>query len=269
MGLYRVNVFFQQRGDRTGGWTTNFWNNADDDATVRSRINKLAGKLNALAGKGCVVTKARYAVSPGFRIADEILYTYSDALGSDPAKMADYQTSAVGVQLTGVGKYKVAIWLSGQDDQAIQRAGRLDGSFKTDPLWADVVTLLKSGTEGWILNVLNKARPKKDITRVTAPNTFTCPAHGFDGSHRIRISRIKGVGRPTGLWKITNITTNTFDLVGYTIADPATLTIKNAIAREELFLTVAIADVIAKRATSHKRGRPTDLLGGRPKTRAS
>jgi hypothetical protein len=268
MGLYRVSVFFQQKGDRTGGWTTNFWNNADSDAVVVTRINALTTLMQNMAGFGCDVVKARYAVVPGFRVADEVLYTYNTVPGTNTGVNADYQNTAVGVRLIGAGKYVANIWISGTPDQAVANAGRLQGQFTASASWKAFSKYLVSGGDGWIMYCLDKGRAKKGVTGIAINGTVTCPAHGFDGTLPVAISNVHGPGRPRGYFRITNITPTTFDLVGYSNPLAPALTIKKAIARAQTFLQVAIASVVAKRATSHKRGRPTDLLSGKPKKAA-
>jgi hypothetical protein len=262
---YHVAVFYQQKGDRTGGWTTNFWNSASDDPTIIAATNKLVALLENLAGEGCNVSKARYAQTPAFRVADEILYQYATTVTGSETADADYQNTAVGVVMQGAGKYKVNIWLSGNSDSSIAKAGRLQPRFAASPQFKALATYLTRGGDGWTLRVKDKARPKKKVTVIAANGTITCPNHGFDGTNTVTISRVKGPGRPRGSWAITNITTNTFDLVGFTIPVPAALNIKTTIAREDIFTSVPIISVVAKRATSHRRGRPTDLLSGKPK----
>jgi hypothetical protein len=264
--LYRVSFFYQQKGDRTAGWTTNLYNDASDDATIIARGRKLAALLNKLAGKGCSVVKFRYAQTPAFRVADEVLLTYSSALAAAGSQLnADYPNTAVGVVLIGAGKYKVNIWLSGNDDSAVIDAGRLSDSFRTDPDWAALQTYLLKGGDGWVMRCKNKSRPSKPVTGITAAGTVNCPGHGFDGTNTVVISRIKGIGRPRGSYRITNITTNTFDLANYTGSAMPPLVGRFAQAREDIYIAVAIAGTMSKRATSHKRGKPIDLLSGKSK----
>lgn len=263
--LYRVSVFYEQRGDRSGGWTTNFWNSTTSEEAIVTRTNKLVELLQNVTGGGCNVVKARYAVVPGFRVADEIKYTYAGTIGSDELFNADYQTTAVGVRLVGPGKYGVNVWLSGNDDFAVRDAGRLAARFKSSRPWKALQKYLVQGGDGWVLRVKNKGRVSKAVSSITATGTVTATAHGFDGTNLVTISRIKGEGRPRGSWRISNITTNTFDLIGYANANAPNLKTRYAIAREDVFVAVAIEEVKAVRATSHVRGKPTDLLTGKKK----
>jgi len=270
MPLYRVSVFYEQRGDRQGGWTTNFWNVAGDETQLISAINDLVEALQNLSGQGCNITKARYAVSPGFRVGDEILYSYNSQLNTDQNQNADYQTTAISVVLGSVtvgGKYKVTIWLSGNQDRYVANGGRLQGAFAASARFKLAAKLLKDGVAGWQLNVKNKARLKRLVTAISATGTVTAPNHGFDPAFSVVISNVHGTGRPRGSYAISNVTTNTFDLVGYVGAVyPGVLTGRKVIARSDTYTQVPIQTVVPKRATKHDRGRPTDMLSGKAKT---
>jgi hypothetical protein len=229
----------------------------------------MAAALQSLTGAGCNVVKARYTLSDSFRAADEVKFAY--ATEPDPAHpefAADYQTSAVGMRFLADGRYKVTQSLRGIDDRFIVNAGRLDDIFKTNVSFLNFAALATNGTKGWKLLVLLKTRPKKKVSAISNTGVVTAAAHGFDGTLPIRVSRVKKNKYPNKIWSIGSVTADTFQLIGFDDPTPGGYALRFAIARPQLFGPLQIAGVQAIRATSHKTGRPTDLLSGKSKTKA-
>jgi hypothetical protein len=267
--VHHCSFFFQQRGDRTGGWTFNLWNTNDDVAALTPLLNVMAAKLQAVTGKGCNVVKVRYSKFPGFREADEILYSYAGELGTDVEDLnADYQTTSVHLQMLGVPNYKVTQWLSGISDKYVYRAGRLNPAFKGLKEFKALVAELTSGGNAWTLWVLDKSRAKKVVKAISNTGVVQCTGHGFDGTTDVRVSRVKGNTYPNRIWRVENIDTNSFQLIGFSSPIQGGFDCTKAIARLQTYINKAISGVNAKRATSHRRGKPTDLLSGKSKTRA-
>jgi hypothetical protein len=263
--MQKVSFFFLQRGDRTGGWTFNLWNTVDDKTSLEPKIKSMAEKLQNATGGGCNVVKARYSKDGDFRVADEVKFAYDAGLATDEPVNADYQTTAVGLRFLGNPNYKVTQWLSGIADKYIINAGRLADSFKSSVAFKGVQKETTTAANGWTLRVLDKTRPKKTVSAISDLGIVTCTGHGFDGTKLIRISRVKGNKYPNQIWTIEVQDPNTFKLVGFADPSPGGYMLKTAIARPQLFTPVAITDLIPFRATSHKRGRPIDLLTGKGK----
>jgi hypothetical protein len=96
---------------------------------------------------------------------------------------------------------------------------------------------------------------------------ITITAHGFTDLDLVRISRVRGDPRSNRVWRINRIDTDTFSLIGWVelaVAFPY-LGGGTAVAQVYSFRPIVQAEVV--RATSHRTGRPSGLLGGRRRRR--
>lgn len=270
--MYLVSFFQEQRGDRLGGWTFSLHNQQNDVTALIASINTMRARLEAFLGVGCGIVKARYSVLPGFRIADEVLFsppsTSDPGAWSDKPSSADYQTSAVGLRLIGTGTYRVSQSVRGGRDRYISKAGRVDPALKIDPFFLELRAALSNTGQQWCLYVLDKFRPKVLIQAISSAGVVSSNSHGFATNDKVRVQRVKQGKYPNKIWDIIKLDDNSFQLSGF--SDPVVGSFyycRGAIARKQLYTAVGITDLKVVRATSHKTGRPTDLLSGKSKIR--
>lgn len=272
--MFHVSFFLQQRGDRTGGWTFNLWNQLTDETQLRFAIAAMGSAIQIGTGLGCNVLKARYSQAGSFRIADEFKFVFTTDIGTDHDDNADYQTTAVNLRLMGAGKYNVNVWLSGIKDGFVFDAGRLNPAYNTSPSFQGIKTELTTPAKGWCLYALLKTRPKKLIESISNTGLVKSTAHGLTSTvlgdptnPQVRVQRVKQNKYPNAIWSIVRVDADNFQLVGFDDPTPGGYKVKKAIVRPQVFGPVTIADVKPIRATSHRRGRPTDLLSGKAKAK--
>jgi hypothetical protein len=105
-----------------------------------------------------------------------------------------------------------------------------------------------------------------------ATGIVTAPAHGLGAFGAIVSVRIKGYQIPRGInavWRATVLTADTVQL-NHWIAptNPNVVAFgKNPTIRKQVYTYVSITGARIVRATSHYTGKPTELLGGRRRTR--
>jgi hypothetical protein len=288
---YRVSFFITQQGDRIGGWSENFWNNASDYNTCLNRA--LALRLLLTSAKG------RQAYCPRFRITNTAVFRSGQTTiipGAGPATLgvslsytpiagsSDYQGTKILLrmtyQVTGALK-STTQWFGGQIDDAIINGGFYDpGSVSgASALFAALATT----ANGWCVNTLPTPQTYGPIASidpvtgtVTLPPGGALPLPNPPRLPRIRISGVRGLVYANGLWNCiipgTPTSPPSFVLQGWapTAAQQIPMTRSNnpRFANQIYFLTpIQAANFI--RSSNHRVGRPTGQFGGRPKKRVS
>ena len=121
---FRVAFFFAaQVGKKTGGWSTNFWNNSSDLAAVQTAAVALAKALLNLTGYGVAQTAIRIQDLSSFRAVQLLDGVGSSAVIAGNTANMDYPTTALLMQLQGPAKYVARYWLRGIPDSCTDQGG--------------------------------------------------------------------------------------------------------------------------------------------------
>lgn len=274
---YKVSYFWKQQSSRLGGWTENYWNNADSFLTAGSRARNLKPYLDLCHGASTYVTGFRLTEldaatgNPKFRYTDD--FEYPNLTVKDEAQYgdSDYPTTALQLLFKNSTTAKTRQWLRGIRDDCISSSGRYNSLpalvGKIDPFVAQL-TLTGSLGQGWCIRKIKAANEYKNIKALTvATGVVNIPAHLFGAPGTVIDVRLKGFTLPEGvnkIWSATitdadNITLNfAASLVGQTV-----FVKKKATARLMTYELLQINTASAVRSTAHYTGRPTGLLGGR------
>lgn len=272
---FRVSYFTIQQTGKLGGWSQNFWNSASDLSVTKANAESLYSKMGLIQGAQPYMPAYRISDITTFRNVTNVLHPGATSVpvsSSNPD--ADYPSTALSLKMTAALNYVTRQWLRGLPDQIIALSGtyqpsRLPGyTTKINNFFAE----LKLPSNGWSMHVLDRSVLPKVLTNVVvASGVVTVPNHGFGASGDVVKVRIKGTTgyRPlNAIWRSTIIDSNTIQLNFWT-PQPSTVVIggANPTARLQSYILVPIQNVEVVRATSHRTGRPTDLLGGRRRAR--
>lgn len=266
--MFRVSFFFQQGADLNTGWSANFWNTSTDFTALVPIAGALRDALNAFTGTGTLPVATRIADLSGFRQAQLIRHNYT--LPDSPSKpeYSDFPDTAVLVKLLGDNKVVVHQWIRGlREAQLDNQFGKL--SFRTVDVnrFNTIRSLLLNSSYGWTLRVRDPLQPLKDIKNISSNGIVTVTGHGYEDLSIVRISRCKGMLYANNKWKITDITADTFQLIGWQTALVDGPYLGNGKVRLLKIINTPIKDVVAARASRHESGRPFGLRGGRRKRR--
>lgn len=268
---FRVKYNWTQQSAKLGGWSTNFWSNGSDLSVVRTKAISLLTKLNEITGIQAVVTSFTVADYASTRNVMNVENGTTPPTAVTEGNDADYPSAALFIRLQTAQNYRTGQWIRGIPDQNISNSGR----YVPKSGYAKAITAffaeLKDPGNLWAVHVLDRATPKKVITGLnTTTGVVTCPAHGYGAAGTTLQVRIKGFSTPkdaNGLWRITVIDANTFQLSFWTALDDSTVKGKNPTSTAQTYILQPVASGEVIRASSHYTGRPTGLLGGRRRSR--
>jgi hypothetical protein len=265
---FKVSYFFQWVGERTGGWSWNFWNSGTDLNPVQIATDALRNALNGITGNQTICPFARISDISTFRVVDLRNYVAGAIVPtpSDPAN-TDFPTNAALLELTAAGGYIARSWLRGLPDGIINTGGR----FLPYPAWialqGTAFGILTNAANGWSLRVLDKGQAPKVVQDITQAGVVTCLGHGYATNDVVRISRARNLVIANRLWRVTVTDANTFMLQGWVVPAVVTPYTGNGQVRKQVRILVQIANARFVRATEHRVGRPFGLLSGRRKRR--
>lgn len=267
---YRVSFRFNLASSRLGGWTENYWNAGGTLGDVSARAVLLLPSLTGCHGSQAYCSSYRVANATGTR--DSQLFNVEGSGPLPPTVLnpdCDYPTTALQISLRRAGGSGTHVWMRGLQDSVISNAGRYVPSGPFVPRFAQYVAQLTDTSAQWSLYKLDAAQPRRLIDSVSLLGVVTSPAHGFTGSNRIRIQRVANVPGVNRKWRIQVLSADTYQLLNFVPYTPLPSNFGDGYAVEQVYLTSQIQDVSIVRSTSHRVGRPLDLLSGRRKTAAT
>ena len=268
---FRVSFFFSaQVGKKTGGWSTNFWNNASDLSAVQTAAVALAKALLNLTGYGVAQTAIRIQDLSSFRAVQLLDGVGSSAVIAGNTANMDYPTTALLMQLQGPAKYVARYWLRGIPDSCTDQGGVFTPPAFFSRYLNQLASILTSGGNGWVIRSQDKGQTKTLITAATAAGVITAPAHGLATQDTVRIARTHGIAGLNKIWKIQKVDNDTFQLLPATAGMlVGTLTPPPGTVQKQVPLYQGIFAQTPLRISKHNVGRPFGLLVGRRKRRAS
>lgn len=281
---WRVSFRFVVVQAKIAGWTENFWHQSETLSDVEGAVVDLRPLLLAVHGVEVANTSYRFtyvapAGSPPVLRKGKPVSTGEANNPQATADMStDYATNALLLQWKSGSDYRVTQWIKGIPDDCIADGGKYKPSSAYAKRVKSLVNYLASGV-GWCMRVQNHAMEGKRITSLSNTGLVTVPSHGYAQGDRIRISGITSYRNVNHIWPITVDPgdPNTFQLnmwqnppTGTVLFGPNPKATKQSATLVSPDLnTSTTTGVSVLRATSHKVGRPFDLLGGRRSHRRS
>jgi hypothetical protein len=267
---FKVAYFCQWTGERSGGWSENYWNNNTDLASVITAANGLRFPLDNCHGRQTGIPFIRISDATSFR--EVTILTFPLGItppGSTPNDAdSDFPTTALLLKFNGPNGYVVRQWLKGTWDGITSRGG----IYSPTPTFVGningLVSTLTTGSNQWVLRCLDKTVPALPIADISQAGVVTVPGHPYATNDRIRISRARGLTQANKIWRVTKIDANTFSLIGWIVPTVVTPYLGNGTARKQTYTFVPIVAGKVDRVTEHHVGRPFGLLVGRRKRRA-
>lgn len=269
---FRVTVFFEQSGDKSGGWSMNFWNNTNDLSLMQPIAQRLVDRLDDMTGVETRPVSVRISEIGAFRRIFQFTPVVSPRGISTAPTTSDYVNTALLMKLGAAPSYQTRQWLRGIHDSVVVEGGKYRATAALMRRYTAFFTYLASGGDNWSLRVQSATAPNKDIEAISGAGVVTITGHGFPatpvggtGLTKVRITRCKGDFFYNGVWSIKNVTTDTFSLVGWVAPGDLQPYRGGGKAILQLPVLVAINGGTFLRATSHKTGRPSNVLTGRRK----
>lgn len=257
-------------GDRTAGWSENFWSSLGDINAARTAAQAMSATIWQLHGNGVNLPSARVSNATTFRDVSILQLGLFSVIGpSSGADDADYPTNALLLKLTGQGGYVTRQWLKGIPDRVVSQGGQ----YKPTPTYVTnfnaLATVLTNAANGWTMRVSDRTVPFKPVKDISQAGIVTVTGHGYADNSRVRISRVQGLTQANRIWRITRLDADTFSLQGWVAPSVAIPYLGNGVARQVSPIYVAIQAAVIERATKHNVGRPFGQLTGRRRTRRS
>lgn len=265
MPLFHIQFNWQQSNTRTGGWREGFWNDASSIDVAKTRAMELVRAFNNFKGEPVFCPSYRVSVYPSTRIvaAPKTGFTAKDVTASNEA---DYTSTKVQFQLTGTTGQKTTQWIGGVQDADTRGGGFWRPRAATTQAFNAIKAILLNVQNGWSINVLNVAFPKLVIVAINGATgqVTTSVNHGYNNDDYVRVQRVNGIDHINGIWQIAVVDGKNFTLIGWPTTTQV-MTRSNARVQKQNHVPVVVNGVDIVQVTSHRVGRPTDLLGGRRK----
>lgn len=266
MARYKLSFYWQQTGNRTGGWSENFWVSAANPDEALTKGEAIRPTLLACHGRHTLNTAlvARFDGKPRQTKPKHYPATGLNTANSDDS---DYQTTAVCIQLTAGLSGNVRQWLRGIGDNFTFEGGRMnEGSAQWDKVKAFCLALAQ--TSGFICRLKDQNVVKKEIVSGTAGGIVEVMNHGYTNGQMIQIQGVELPKYANGLWRIAPTGANTFQLVNWSprVAD-AVAWKPGGTTQLRAYVDADITAVDPLFSSSRKVGRPFGLLTGRRKSR--
>jgi hypothetical protein len=266
---FRVSFFWKQQAELEGGWSENYWADGVTSTQLVTYATTLRNLFNQVKGFGVWCPKFRISNPDVFRSGFNTRFPGAAPATGAADRSADYFTTKWQIkQRCSAGT--VTQWFGGCEDISIVRASLDRASTAISRNWADVVAELQGAGRPWRLRMLDPTvLPIPVLTINPETGLVTVGAHNFLTNDRVRISRINGLTDANGIWRVINATSSTtsFSLAGWIPSTQVYSKSPSAQVRLQKYAYQSITNISLERATSHKVGKPTDLLGGRRKKR--
>lgn len=264
---FRVSFFFAESNARNCGWSESFWSLLSNLNQVQAATDLLQPIMLAFRGNPVQCPYARIStvgVTRQVSIRNYQPFPYVLPVSSSPVP-ADFQNTALLMKLTALPNYITQQWLRGCPDAEVSNAGQYtpDSYFLNG--FNALVAALTNASNGWALQKLDPGQPKKFISNVTTTGLITCAGHGLATDDNTRIRGARSVAGLDGVWRVTVLTADTFQIRTTQTFNVASANLSNATSQKQAHTYVSIGGATIVRATGHRTGRPFGLATGRRK----
>jgi hypothetical protein len=236
----------------------------------------MSGLIYNLSGAQVSMPFYRITTLGAFRSSQTVLLTNPPTPPITPGNDSDYPTTALQFIMNAPGPtpapYRALEWLRGIPDAITTTAGTYHPtSTFTTRLNAFFAALTASGNN-WALNVLDRTQPFANLASFNqTTGVIAAPAHGVPVNGRVYKVRVKGTGIRNYLnqiWSVIAPDANTLQVQNWQAPTiPAVIFGKTPTVHLQSYIQVQINAVSVGIISAHKCGRPSNLLGGRRKTR--
>jgi hypothetical protein len=259
---YRLSMFFDFSGYRSGGWSENFWNSgAFPTAGTPTNVATLIAARQAMTSNQCNVTRYRISDVRTFRNVINGQTGYGPVTPT-PSLAGDPPQTKLFLVFRGAGNYKTGQWIGGIPDAQIQNGGVYTPNGVWPTALANFTNLLLSS--GWSIANQDRTVVPKPIDGLTNAGIVTADAHGFTTGDYVRIKNVRGFTEANRIWRVVVLSPSTFQLVGWVAyATAPTFYGPKAVAVLQKLVLTQISSVDAGRGSNKRVGRPTGQLIGR------
>jgi len=283
---YRVTM----QSTKGAGWSMNFWHPASDWTKARSAALALAPALWNLMGSTAFLPSYRISQVGVFRAVQNILYPGGTVLSTFNGD-ADYPSSALLIKLYGTAttNYATEQWIRGIRDEALTKGGIWAPANSPQTVNAFTVFCNVLVAQGFSLRCLDQTTTGQPVLNFNySLGTFTTPnnTNPIINPGAGNYVRIKGMGKGSPAngvfalsWVIPTLPATPFaQIPGWIPSTYAPTKVpKKPLCTQQVYIYPLVnnsagsvsglgGDII--RGTSHKTGRPTEVLSGRRKARA-
>lgn len=270
--VYRVQLRFQQQSTLLGGWTMNFWAQSASLDKVISDSDFLATTLSNTVGAQTVIQGSRISTVGVSRQTLKRSFNF----GGTPlvaSTDADYPSTALQLVLVDTGGDRVLQWIRGIPDAVVSDSGRYNPTATFTRNLNSVFNALTASGQTFVLRNLVRTTPNLVISAIN-PTTgvTTVPSHGYGPAGTVNYARIRGVRGLTyanKVWQFTVVDANTLQLNFWAAQTDVIEPGGKPTCTLQVYGYNKIASASIQAVSSHRTGRPTGLLGGRRKRRAS
>lgn len=266
---FKVSYFWKQQSELEGGWSENFWMAGTDAAAAETQALAARNLMNQIKGYGAWCPRIRFSDPAVFRSGYNKRIPGAAPAAGAAAQSADYPTTKWLLKMKGATT-TVSQWFGGVEDLSVEFGAINRAAVTITRDFARLKALMVGPGSLFRIRVLDPTVLAIPILSVDpATGLVTVGAHNFLTTNKVRISRVNGVTAANGIWRVIVPlnSTNTFNLAGWIPQTTPFAKSPSATVRLQSYTYQQLADMTIERATSHKVGRPTDLLGGRRKTR--
>lgn len=272
--MHHVSIEYNQRDERLGGWTENFWNDAASAVEACERAKLLAQAMIDLHGDqtGYVKIHAQ-AVPMGTDTSvapdSETIPFVRTGVGAPGQPIqtgdSDYPETSLYIAVYS-GKKKTKQWIKGiEDGFVVQGIAQ-----RNNPRLVDALAKFKGAitTNGWQIRFLDPSKVKQKVVSIAQDGTITYLGDILGNGNRIRISGDTDSGYANKIWTVNVVTKDnvtTTKLIDFKPPLPFIPPGGNVFLRVQSYTKGKVDDVKIIYGSSHDIGRPTGLHGGRRK----
>lgn len=262
---WRASFFWTRQAELLGGWSENFWMDGVDKTGAVAACTALRAEFFQNKGYGVVCPRFRLSDPAVFRSGFDTKVVGAVAGTGSVDFSADYVSTKWLLKMVG-DTATVSQWYGGVEDLSVQFGALNRSSSGISVGFARIKALMTANAGPWRVRVLNPAVLAIPVQRIDpVTGLVTVGAHNYLTGQRVRVARINGLTDANGIWRVTvpASSTTTFSLDGWLPSAQVMIKSPSAQVRLQTYVYQHINDIRIERATSHKVGRPTQLLGGR------
>lgn len=220
--MIKVSFAYYMPARKLTGWTENFYSSKATCLLAMEKAEALRPFLMDIHGAQVRLQHivARSVENPRLsQLKNYNVLFQPDANTQD----TDYPSVSILLKLIDeTGNYTTRQWIKGIWDDACKKGFYFPGTF--EPKLQAFLTELQNANNGWVIRASDKANVFKDVENCSDTGQIQVTGHGYATGDRVRVGKIGGKCSLNGLWKITRIDADSFQLQQYVTpacAEPA------------------------------------------------
>lgn len=263
---FRVSYFFGCSPTPGAGWSENYWNLLNERSQVETAGRALKAYLDGCHAKEVVCQYMRISEVGAFRRVKPVEFGGENTVAV-AADSADYPTNALLLELgTTAGsparEFATRQWFRGVPDRQIEVAKFAPKGVFVNNLQA-LRGQLTNSANGWCLRLTDRSPPYKAVSSISVTGEVRVPNHGFNTGDQVRMHKVSPRVGINKVWKITVLTTDTFQLDRFRLQPATWVYDGTGLCRKISYIYSQIQSFDVLRASKRNVGRPTRLFIGR------